>query len=179
MIQNCNVTIIWRIPTLLDLQRTKSGGFSNRNDLDYWIWQRGNRAYHSTLERPSTSAKCNASVLSWRYRSSRVTSDVLTPLGQFDSQFLIDFAQRHDDDEVDEGGRHAGHRACLSTQKATGASKYWNRNQNPVHYHCYDEYDDQAYLKQVTIYTVTPDISLSHCTCIDLCIECVHLALEC
>lgn len=84
-------------------------------------------------------------------------SDVPTPLGQFESQFLVDFAQRHDDDEVDEGGWHAGQCARLRTQKSAGISKYRNRYQNPVHDHCYDEYDDQAYLKQLTVYRYTPD----------------------
>ena len=68
----------------------------------------------------------------------------LTPLCQFEGDFLVDFAEYHYDNEVQYGRRHTGHGARLRSKGAWSVAGKRNSDQNPVNDDSDDKYQNQT-----------------------------------
>lgn len=96
------------------------------------------------LANPSTSRQqwisfCQYVGTSWRW--------LLTPLGELQSQFLIDPAEDENHDEVEHRGGDAGDCSRIGLQEAGHATVQRDGDENPVQYDHYDEYQHDAGLQ--------------------------------
>ena len=72
----------------------------------------------------------------------------LTPLGQFEGEFLVDETERHDENEVDAGGRETGDDARLRTRPLVLEER--DGDEHSVHDDRDDEDDHQHHLEENT-----------------------------
>ena len=65
---------------------------------------------------------------------------ILTPLREFERQFLVNFSERHNEDQVDDGCGTGSDHHSLTAQVIVLEKR--NGDENSVHDHSYDKYDD-------------------------------------
>ena len=70
----------------------------------------------------------------------------LTPLSQFEGEFLVDETERHDENEVDAGGRETGDDARLRTRPLVLEER--DGDEHSVHDDRDDEDDHQHHLEE-------------------------------
>jgi len=74
----------------------------------------------------------------------------LTPSSEQQGEFLVDSAEDHDEDEIEDGGGHGSDGRRLITYNAASAALQRNRNCDAVHDHRHDGYQNDNDLQTHT-----------------------------